>query len=48
VLPHEIASVRWVLDALSIFAIFAIGALCLEFSLIVLLSCCNLTKRYRF
>jgi len=48
VLPHEIVAVTWVLDTLSILAIFAIGALCLEFSLIVLLSCCNLTKRYRF
>jgi len=48
VLPHKIVFVRWLLDTFSILAILSILALCLEFSLIVLLSCCNLTKRYRF
>lgn len=48
VLPHEIASMHRLLAAFSIIAIFAIFALCLEVFLIVLLSCFNLTKRYRF
>jgi hypothetical protein len=48
VLPHEIVSARWLLDAFSIVTILSIFALCIQFSLIVLVSCCNLTKRYRF
>lgn len=48
VLPHKIVFVRWLLDTFSILAILSIVVLFLEFSLIVLLSCCNLTRRYRF
>ena len=48
VLPREIVSARWLLDVFSIVAILSMFALCIQFSLIVLICCCNLTKRYRF
>jgi len=48
ILPREIVFVRWLLNTFSILAILSIFALFLEFSLIVLLSCCNLNRRYRF
>jgi hypothetical protein len=48
VLSHSSIPADWFRMLLSFYENLSIFALCIQFSLLVLISCCNLTRRMRF
>jgi hypothetical protein len=47
-MTHKVAHVGWEGRILPVFVVLSIFALCIQLSLVVLISCCNLSKPTRF